>query len=82
MDQLDAFLDPAVTTNHATHTYDVNAALDNARRYAVDDSKIGAAELRKLAKIAEMMADPDIEEHLTGVLRKADQQAAGWQGGM
>ena len=41
--------------------YDYEGELDDAKRYAAVGSNLGAGELRKLVKTAEMMRDPDLE---------------------
>ena len=65
MDNLNAFLSPTITTNHENHTNGyADSTIDQALRYASNDSSVGAAEMRKMAKITKMMADPDMEEHL------------------
>ena len=45
-------------------TYDTAASISAAKNYAMNDSNVGADKLRKLIKTVEMMADPDMEEHL------------------
>jgi hypothetical protein len=45
-------------------TYDTTASISAAKNYAMNDSNVGADKLRKLIKTVEMMADPDMEEHL------------------
>ena len=51
-------------------SYDAQAALDGALRYAAVDSNIGAESVRKLVKTVQMLADPDMEEYLAQTTRK------------
>jgi hypothetical protein len=52
------------------HEHEANVAMDNATRYASDDSKIGAVDVRKLATCVWMLADPDMEDHLARMTEK------------
>lgn len=70
MDSLEAFLHPTILTGHTTHTYETHAAIDNASRYASNTSNIGVDEVRKLAKTAKMLGDPDMEDHLARMTEK------------
>jgi hypothetical protein len=70
MDSLEAFLHPTILTGHTTHTYETHAAIDNASRNASNTSNIGVDEVRKLAKTAKMLGDPDMEDHLARMTEK------------
>jgi hypothetical protein len=74
-DQVQSFLDRMVETNKLNlvvqpHPDDANAAMDNATPYASDVSKIGAVDVRRLAKCVWMLADPDMEDHLARMTEK------------
>ena len=47
-DKLAAFLNAAPQTDDVGLAYETHAAFANANRYAADESRIGAATLRKL----------------------------------
>jgi hypothetical protein len=49
--------------------YDCEGGADAAKRYAGVGSNLGAGQMRKLVKTAEMMRDPDFEEHLDQLMR-------------
>ena len=49
--------------------YDCEGGADAAKRYAGVGSNLGAGQMRKLVKTAEMMQDPDFEEHLDQLMR-------------
>ena len=51
-------------------SYDAQAALHGALRYAAVDLNIGAESVRKLVKTVQMLADPDMEEYLAQTTRK------------